>query len=131
MPLSERDQRELDRIAQSLNEDDPKFVQRLQASDPRRRTRRRVAIGGALAVVGLAVLLAGLTAQLVVVGVAGCALMFAGAVYAVSGRRVPATASTGAKTGKSGKTRGQPRQGGLSSRLEERWEKRRGDDGFR
>ena len=128
MPLSERDQRELDRIAQSLNEDDPKFVQRLQASDPRRRTRRRVAVGGALAVVGLAVLLTGLTAQLVVVGVAGCALMFVGAVYAVSGRRTPATTGTAAG---STKVKGRPRQGGLSSRLEERWEKRRGDDGFR
>lgn len=79
MPLSEYEQRVLDQLERDLGAD-PKLG-RTMARSPHPRGR---IIGGALGVIaGLGVVLVGVVAQIVPVGIAGFALMIAAAMWAI------------------------------------------------
>jgi hypothetical protein len=90
MALSEDEQRKLDEMEMALLRDDPNFA--TSVSIDRVRRRRRVA-GGALFVLGMVVLLAGLTATAgavlagVLISIMGLAMMVAAAVVGVRWRR--------------------------------------------
>jgi len=90
MALSEDEQRKLDEMEMALLRDDPNFA--TSVSIDRVRRRRRVA-GGALFVLGMVVLLAGLiaTAGAVLAGVLislmGLAMMVAAVVVGIRWRR--------------------------------------------
>ena len=68
MPLSEHEQRLLEQIERALVDDDPKFASSVRSGDRRLKARRKLQIGGALLVVGLAVMIGGVVAQSIPVG---------------------------------------------------------------
>ncbi|WP_441429181.1 DUF3040 domain-containing protein [Arthrobacter sp. 2RAF6] len=81
MALSEHEKTTLERIAQELERDDPKFASKMRASR-RPITRRHLAFGIFAAVVGCLVLLTGVAARAPALGIIGFTIMGAGAYLA-------------------------------------------------
>jgi hypothetical protein len=126
MPLSEYEQRVLEQLERDLGAD-PKLG-RTMARQPRSRGRFVFAVFGVIA--GLAVLLIGAATQIVILGVAGFAVMALAALWAMLGprKRVPASAAPvaqGAKADASGKKGRRKDDRPFMVRLEERFERRR------
>ena len=84
MPLSEHEQRLLEQIEQALYAEDPKFASLYRTTDLRSHYRRRVLRAVAVFVVGLGLLLAGVTTQIVAMGVAGFVVMLIAASLLVA-----------------------------------------------
>ena len=136
MPLSEYEQRVLDQLERDLGSD-PKLG-RTMARQPRSRGRLVLGVFGVIA--GLAVLVIGAATQMVLLGVAGFAIMAGVALWALLGPRAkpqpapkpsdskPAGVSGGSASaqaqakGKKGRSKdSRP----FMTRLEERFERRR------
>ncbi len=128
MPLSEHEQRMLEQMERALYAEDPKFATALEGSGLRTYTRRRVyqAVAGFL--VGIALLMAGMVAQQIWVSVVGFLVMLSCAVLAVTGwRKAPKPGEQ--PSGAAGAPR-QPRQRrSLTDRIEQRWQRRRDEEG--
>ncbi|MEU2714014.1 DUF3040 domain-containing protein [Streptomyces sp. NPDC007205] len=126
MPLSEHEQRMLEQMERALYAEDPKFASALEGSGLRSYTRRRVyqAVAGFL--VGIALLMAGMVAQLIWVSVVGFLVMLGCAVLAVTGwRKAPKPGEQPA-----GAVRRQVRpKRSMMDRIEERWQRRRDEQG--
>ncbi|WP_329408974.1 DUF3040 domain-containing protein [Streptomyces sp. NBC_00704] len=132
MPLSEHEQRMLEQMERALYAEDPKFASALEGSGLRTYTRRRVyqAVAGFL--VGIALLMAGMVAKQVWLSVVGFLVMLGCAVLAVTGWRKapkpgeqPAAGAAGAPP-----ARGQVRQKrSMMDRIEQRWQRRRDEQG--
>ena len=128
MPLSEHEQRLLEQIERALVDDDPKFASTVRSGDRRLKARRKLQLGIALVVVGLAVLVGGAVAQSWLLGVFGFLVMFVGGPILVVLNYKNATGAPEAApvaggrpaTGRKGRARRQP----LKSRLEERFRRR-------
>lgn len=151
MPLSEHEQRMLEEMEQALYAEDPKFATHLVGPDEQTSNRRRIVLGVIGAIVGLGLVVVGVTADMIWLGGIGFALMVAGGGYAATpGRstRIGVVDESGhvRRGPKSTKPSGQggsaPRRagggtkrkgggsGGFMSRMEERWDRRRdGGDG--
>ncbi len=151
MPLSEHEQQLLDQMERALYAEDPRFASQMKGARGS-TNRRRVIIGVSVAVAGLALVLAGVTTELIALGVVGFVVMVAGVAWAatpsrshrgepsdavnpaaVPGTHGPARGAAGLRSVKpTGKNRGvQPKSKGTGSfmqRMEQRWEKRR-DEG--
>ncbi|HEY7145238.1 MAG TPA: DUF3040 domain-containing protein [Streptosporangiaceae bacterium] len=132
VPLSEHEQRQLEQIEQALYADYPRFANAVRASDPRVHYKRRViqAIFGFLLGVGL--LLGGVTTKYVLIGVAGFIVMLGSSMWALNSYR-HMTSITSGRASNTGKTVSQGRRGkaaspGLMERLEERWRRRQERD---
>ncbi|MFD9908226.1 DUF3040 domain-containing protein [Streptomyces sp. NPDC059063] len=131
MPLSEHEQRMLEQMERALYAEDPKFATALEGSGLRTYTRKRVyqAVAGFL--VGIALLMAGMVAQLIWVSVVGFLVMLGCAVLAVTGWRKapkPGEQTPGAATGPGAPPgrRHQPKQRrSMMDRIEQRWQRRR------
>ncbi|GGU79200.1 membrane protein [Streptomyces filipinensis] len=126
MPLSEHEQRMLEQMERALYAEDPKFASALEGSGLRTYTRRRVyqAVAGFL--VGIALLMAGMVAQLIWVSVVGFLVMLGCAVLAVTGWRKapkPGEQPTGAV-----RRQVRPKRS-MMDRIEERWQRRRDEQG--
>src|SRR5580693_6085352 len=95
VPLSEHERRQLEQIEAALRASDPRFAEAVRAADPRVHYRRRViaAVLGLLA--GVALLLAGVVAGVVLIAVAGLVVMLACAVWAVTSYRRMTGRATG------------------------------------
>src|SRR3954471_21613980 len=78
VPLSEHEQRLLEQIERALVDDDPKFASTVRSGDRRLKARRKLQLGIALVVVGLAVLVGGAVAQSWLLGVFGSVVMLVG-----------------------------------------------------
>ena len=122
MPLSEQEQRLLDEMERNLYQNDADFVATVGGA--RGRTNYRgIILGAVLVVAGIGVLLWGVGSSLLVVGVLGFVVMFAGVILALTPARAP----------KPGLQRPEParasarRSGGFMDNLNERWEKRQED----
>ncbi|MEV5152374.1 DUF3040 domain-containing protein [Streptomyces werraensis] len=131
MPLSEHEQRMLEQMERALYAEDPKFATALEGSGLRTYTRRRVyqAVAGFL--VGIALLMAGMVAQQVWLSVVGFLVMLGCAVLAVTGwRKAPkpgeqaAGAAAAPRAGRQGRARRS-----MMDRIEERWQRRRDEQG--
>ena len=136
MPLSENEQRLLEQMERALYAEDPKFATALRGSDPRRRTRRRVAIASVVFGLGVVLLMTGLVTNLVPVSIFGFVAMLVSAIFAISSYRqvgssdlkvigataAPRTRRRRPATGKNGPAKG---KGGFMSRMEQRWTRRR------
>jgi hypothetical protein len=126
VPLSDHEQRLLDEIEQALYAEDPKFAASVRSARSRSRTRRSAALCVLGVIAGLALVLVGLVANLVVLSVIGFVLVVAACgfgVQVVRGRRSsdttsPAAAATSPRAA---------RPTGLKTRMEERL-RRRFDD---
>lgn len=129
MPLSEHEQRMLEQMERALYAEDPKFATALEGSGLRTYTRRRVyqAVAGFL--VGIALLMAGMVAQQIWVSVVGFLVMLGCAVLAVTGWRKAPKPGEQPAAGASGARR-QPRQRrSMMDRIEQRWQRRRDEQG--
>ncbi len=130
MPLSEHEQRILEQLERELASEDPKLATTM--SDGPRPSFARVAVAITGVVVGLLMLIIGVSQSLAVVGILGFAVMVAAVVFAstpskktrlhvVDGKSSaprPARGASGAKPK-------QPKsKGSFTQRMEERWEKR-------
>ena len=141
MPLSEHEQRLLEQMERALYAEDPKFASSLRGRDPRSNFRRRVLLAGTAFIVGVVLLMLGLVTQLIVVSIGGFVLMLASAFFAVTSyRAVTAAAQLGvvdpsgvrrpaATSGGGRRQRGSSGGPGFMARMEERWNRRRDDDG--
>ncbi|MFC7465113.1 DUF3040 domain-containing protein [Brachybacterium sp. GCM10030252] len=132
MPLSEHEQKMLDEMERQLYADDPRLARAFTPAKNPRRNGRRIAIGLGGVVVGLGVLVLAVALPAVWLGVIAFLGMLAGAIYAVTapGSSTQDDGSSG-NGGNGGSGPGAPRgdSGGTFMRkLEERWEKRSGDD---
>ncbi|MFI8928372.1 DUF3040 domain-containing protein [Streptomyces sp. NPDC053474] len=132
MPLSEHEQRMLEQMERALYAEDPKFATALEGSGLRTYTRKRVyqAVAGFL--VGIALLMAGMVAQLIWVSVVGFLVMLGCAVLAVTGWRKapkPGEQAPGTPSGAAaphGRRQHHPRQRrSMMDRIEQRWQRRR------
>lgn len=130
MPLSEYEQRVLEQMERQLTSDDPRLANTLQSKGSRGITRWVIAGSGF--VVGMLVLVAGASSDGLWLGVIGFLLMFAAGVFAFAAPR--ASGPTGVVNAKGGVTprRGAPAKkqgGGFLHKFEQRWDKRRDQDG--
>lgn len=137
MPLSDHEQRLLEQMERALYADDPKFATSMRSARPTAGDRRRAAMGVISLLVGLGLLVAGVAAKLVIIGVIGFLAMVGGlwlVLRALStGGEAPASAASGPhaptniasrRSGRSPKRRQRSGES-LTERMEERWRRRR------
>lgn len=147
MPLSDHEQRLLDQMEQALYAEDPKFASHM-VGDEHARTRRRLIIGALVLVAGLGLVILGVMSQLVWLGGIGFAVMVAGGGYALTPGHKRTLGSVGedgnvtlhqAKgspskvtklTDRARKPQASKSSGSFMERMEQRWDKRRGQDGW-
>ncbi|MEP7036049.1 MAG: DUF3040 domain-containing protein [Dermatophilaceae bacterium] len=148
MPLSEHEQHQLEQMEQALYAEDPKFASQMQGSAVRALLRRRLFIAAVAVIGGLGLVVLGVAQAAVLWGAIGFALMVSGVAYAITPAKAPkaglgAVAPDGSvrahePAARSRKPRqsGRRRQGAPGSgsskqsfmrRVEERWNRRRGD----
>lgn len=149
MPLSEEELRLLEQMERALVEEDPKFASTLRGTTLRQSARRKAILAGVVFVGGIVVLMSGVIAELPVVGIIGFVIMLASATVGLTvlrgQRRVSGETSrqggnatsrggfTVIEGGRAGKTRRQRHHTSGASfmeRMEERWRRRREDNGF-
>ena len=135
MPLSEHEQRMLEQMERALYAEDPKFASALEGSGLRTYTRRRVYLAVAGFLVGIGLLMAGMIAKQPWISVGGFLVMLGCAVLAVTGwRRVvkPGEQPQAPAGRQHHHVRGQRhprRRGRMMDRIEERWQRRRDEQG--
>lgn len=150
MPLSEEELRLLEQMERALVEEDPKFASTLRGTSLRSMARRRAILAGVCFVVGIAVMMTGVVANLIPVGIIGFLVMLASAtmgITALRGQRAAAAAGpdqeaadepredrkfTVIQGGRGRKQRRTPRQarGSFMERMEARWRRRRETGGY-
>jgi Protein of unknown function (DUF3040) len=118
MPLSEQEQRLLDEMERNLYQNDADFVATV-GSRQVRTNYRSVVFGVLLGVIGIVVLVIGVSIRQPIVGVFGFLVMFGGVLVAVSPPRKPV-----ARASKSSPKDAPRRSGGFMESLNERWERR-------
>ena len=119
MPLSEYEQRVLEQLERDLGSD-PKLGSAMARGS---RPRGLYVWAGIGVVAGLGIVVAGAVTQMMIVGVAGFAVMLAAAMWAVLAPR-PSASAPAAKASGSG-THRRKSDKGFMSRVEERFDKRR------
>ncbi|MFZ4486557.1 MAG: DUF3040 domain-containing protein [Candidatus Nanopelagicales bacterium] len=132
MPLSEHEQRLLDQMERALYAEDPKFATSLRSANGVRASRGRAALGVLGVLVGLGLILAGVTTTVIALGVGGFALMLIGAVIAYSAFRIPSAGAVEQESGTEAPAARQqaPKSSGFMDRLEDRWRKRNEEGGL-
>ncbi|WP_062527653.1 DUF3040 domain-containing protein [Demequina rhizosphaerae] len=116
MPLSEYEQRVLEQLERDLGSDAKLGSAMARASRP----RGRYIWAGVGVVAGLAIVVTGAVSQLIVVGVAGFAVMLAAAVWALLTPRPAAGRASG-----SAPARRRKADKSFMTRMEERFDRRR------
>jgi len=144
LPLSEEELRLLEQMERALVEDDPKLASTLRGTAFRRSARRRAVAAGACFVLGVVVLMTGAVMSWPIVGVAGFLVMLGSATVALtsvrgqhgsasSDPRVNPHPSHGFTVIDGGRRNKRQRRSGSRSsfmdRMEERWRRRREDNG--
>ncbi|MGA9746304.1 MAG: DUF3040 domain-containing protein [Nocardioides sp.] len=148
MPLSEEELRLLEQMERALVADDPKLASTMRGSKMRHHARRRAYVAGGVFLVGVVVLMTGAVTSQTVVGIVGFVVMLGAAYVALVSWRgstsapagessqedphAPFTLIEGGRPSKrGGKSGGRPsQQGSLMERFEERWRRRRDQNGF-
>ena len=154
MPLSEEELRLLEQMERALVADDPKLASTMRGTSIRAAARRRALLAAVAFLIGIAVLMTGAVRHMTPIGIVGFVIMLASAYVALSSWRGQSKAiekpgaarpATGAfrvidggraKRGAKGPRRapGRPSrgsgQGSMMERFEERWRRRRDQNGF-
>jgi Flp pilus assembly protein TadB len=120
VPLSEHEQRLLEQIEQALYAEDPKFASAVRAGRSRLHRRRWIIIATVGVIAGLAVLLVGLTAKLIALGVVGFVMIVASCVYVAT----MLTSKSSGRNSEVGNVSPKSRRPGVRSRMEDRLRKR-------
>jgi len=133
VPLSEEEQRLLQQMEQALAAEDPKFASALRGSTLRARSRRHALIAAAGFVLGVVALMMGAILTRTPVAVAGFITMVGTAyLFVILWRRAQSTTSqaeTPQPPSRRPSSTSAPRSGSFMERMEERWRRRRDDDG--
>ena len=146
MPLSEEELRLLEQMERALVEEDPKLASTLRGTSLRRSARRRAIVAGVCFVIGVVVLMTGAVARITPVGIVGFVIMLVSASVAVtalrarqSGQAEPRSAGhpahgftviDGGRAGRLRRNKARARSGGsFMDRVEERWRRRREENG--
>lgn len=143
MPLSENEQRLLEQMERALYAEDPKFATSMRSDKAAAGDRRRAAVGVVALLLGLSLLVVGVAAKLVIVGVIGFLAMVGGLWLAIKafgrggeknekpaqGGTPPPTDINSRRSGRSRKPRQRSGES-FSDRMEARWRKRRETGGF-
>jgi hypothetical protein len=114
MTLSDHERRLLAEMEAALQQDDPRLVSTMTGK-ARTRQGSRLLVGSLLFLGGMAILLAGLVAQTIPVGIIGFLVALVGLVLMLS--------NLGGSMGRQERSPKQKRQP-WSARLEERWDRR-------
>ncbi|MDR1807280.1 MAG: DUF3040 domain-containing protein [Propionibacteriaceae bacterium] len=122
MALSEAEQELLARLEASLAAEDPKLAQKLAEAPVRRVHPRRATLGVVGILVGITLLVLGLSVS-VWLSVVGFVLMLAATIFFISAWRTPAGGAPAIKIGPAGET-----PSDFMSRLEQRWKERMDPD---
>ncbi len=147
MPLSEEELRLLEQMERALVAEDPKLASTMRGTTLRRHARRRAYIAAGAFVVGVIVLMTGAVTTNTIVGIVGFVVMLGSAYVALSSWRgqhdvkddggeqsdqhEPFTLIEGGrsrKRGGKGRTSNQ-QHGSFMERFEERWRRRRDQNG--
>ncbi len=126
MPLSEHEQRLLEQMERALMAEDPKFATSLRHGSSG-ADRRRVVIGVVGALLGLGLMLWGVSASLAPLGVLGFLVMLAAVFLVIAGMRSGpkgAAAETGGPATKAPQAKPAKGQSGFMARFEQRWQDR-------
>lgn len=147
MPLSEEELRLLEQMERALVADDPKLASTMRGASIRRHARRRAYLAGGAFLLGVVVLMTGAVMSLTVVGIAGFVVMLGSAYVALSSWRgqagpepthapvdadSPFTLIEGGRTrrrGGRGHGGSAAQHGSFMERMEERWRRRREQNG--
>ena len=146
MPLSEEELRLLEQMERALVADDPKLASTMRGTTLRAAARRRALLGAVVFVIGIVVLMTGAVTQRTVVGIVGFVVMLASAYVALSSwrgqSRAPETGGVdpathpslsvleGGRSGRKRSPRGRSSQHSMMERFEERWRRRRDQNGY-
>ena len=148
MPLSEEELRLLEQMERALSEEDPKFASTLRGTSLRRTARRRAIAAGAVFVLGIVLLMTGAITQIWAIGIVGFVVMLGSATFGLNALRSQAQAGPAAEAGAPGGEQGAraftviqggrksrtrqrrtPQGGSFMERMEERWRRRREENG--
>jgi hypothetical protein len=152
VPLSEEELRLLEQMERALVAEDPKLASTMRGTTLRATARRRAVLAGGVFVVGVVVLMTGAVTKLIPVGIFGFVVMLVSAYIALSswrsqnhvGEKPAATQSgsqpnfsviEGGRTKKRGprpprSSRRASSSGSMMQRFEERWRRRRDQNGY-
>ncbi|MBF4160612.1 DUF3040 domain-containing protein [Nocardioides acrostichi] len=146
MALSEEELRTLEQMERALTEEDPKFVSTLRGTSLRRAARRRAIVAGVVFTLGIVVLMVGAVSKFWVLGIVGFVVMLGSATVGLNALRGQSAAGRepvvphgeqphggftliqGGRRGRAGRNRARS-SGGFMERLEERWRRRREENG--
>lgn len=148
MPLSEEELRLLEQMERALVAEDPKFASTLRGTRIRQHARRQMIAGGLVFVVGVTLLMSGAILQVIPLGILGFVVMLASAYFTLVSwkgqSRAAFQAEQGAESaepglrvvqgGKSKRTKSSrspkaPKRGSMMERFEERWRRRKEQNG--
>jgi hypothetical protein len=149
VPLSEEELRLLEQMERALVAEDPKLASTMRGTTLRAAARRRALVAGVAFVVGIAVLMTGAVMQVTVVGIIGFVVMLGSAYVTLSswhgqsraaeqpagqsGEHPTFSVIDGGRTKKKGKRSPRNRSqshGSMMQRFEERWRRRRDQNGY-
>ena len=121
MALSDSERRLLAEMEAALASDAPRLQSTLSSGDTATILRGKSSSlikAAALVLIGIATLFSGLISQIPLIGIAGFLVTLTGLVVAIRSLSAPiqGVARSGGK--------GAPKSGGISSRLQERWDRR-------
>ena len=157
MPLSEEELRLLEQMERALVAEDPKLASTMRGATLRATARRRALIAAVVFILGIVVLMTGAVTQLIVVGIGGFLVMLVSAYVALvswrgqdktpersgpaeSGPHATFSVIEGGRSRKRSKggSKGMPKSpgrrssshGSMMERFEERWRRRRDQNGY-
>lgn len=127
MALSDREQRLLDEMERNLYHSEADVLS-TSKSESRRPQYRAIVIGVVISVVGLGVLMAGVTLDVLVVGVLGFAGMLGGVLFIFSPKQQQVESGDSRKSqSRKGASQGRSSQS-FTQRMEQRWQERGGGE---
>jgi Protein of unknown function (DUF3040) len=147
VPLSEEELRLLEQMERALVAEDPKLASTMRGTSLRATARRRALLGAVTFVIGIVILMTGAVTKVTVVGIIGFVVMLVSAYVALNSWRgqnhapeQPAAPSAshppfsvidGGRTKRRGSRGRSSSQGGsMMARFEERWRRRRDQNGY-
>jgi Protein of unknown function (DUF3040) len=151
VPLSEEELRLLEQMERALVAEDPKFASTLRGTRIRQHARRQMIAGALVFVVGVTLLMSGAVFQLIPLGIVGFVVMLASAYFtlvswkgqsraAFQAEQNPEASEPGlrvvqggksrrTKAAKAGKAPKAAKRGTMMKRFEERWRRRKEQNG--
>lgn len=128
MPLSEHERKLLDQMERALYAEDPSFATQMKGHGRGSATKTRLIAGIVIAVLGLAVVVLGVSAASIPLGVVGFLVMVAGVAWAATPQRTSPADGARPAPRKPARPERKTRGGSSSSflqKMDDRWERRR------